>query len=113
MALVGEDRSYLCAFRILSWPVGTFKVPFSSRGAISTESVRLCLVKYNNFLLPFLLESSWCGVITDSTYVQQAVLVSLLIVLFRFCNLVARCLNFFDPFCVFLNSRSRFDASYG
>ena len=32
-----------------------------------TESVRLCLMKDHNFLLPFLLRSSWFGMITDST----------------------------------------------
>ena len=38
-----------CAFRM------SFKIPFSLRGAMPTESVRLCLMIYHNFLLPFLL----------------------------------------------------------
>ena len=61
-------------------------------------------MKYHNFLLPFMLWSSYFGVISDSTYVQEAVLVSFLIVLFNVCNLFFRSLDFFDPFFVFLKS---------
>ena len=84
----------------------SFKIPFSLRSAKATESVRLFLMKDHNFLLPFLLWSSRFGVITDSAYVQLAALVSFLIVLFKVCNLVVRSLDFFDPFFVFLKSRS-------
>ena len=60
-----------CAFRILALSRGvSFKIPFSLRGAMPTESVRLCLMIDHHFFLPFLLWSSWFCVITDSTYVQ-------------------------------------------
>ena len=59
------------AFRILALSRKvSFKIPFSLRGATPTESVHLCLMKDRSFLLPFLLESSWFGVITDSMYLQ-------------------------------------------
>ena len=57
----------------------SFKIQFSLTGAIPTKSVLLCLMKDHSFLLPFLLELFWFGVKTDSKYVQQAVLVSFLI----------------------------------
>ena len=54
LSLVNTELN--CAFRILALSRGvSFMIPFSLRCAMPTESVCLCLMKDNNFLLPFLL----------------------------------------------------------
>ena len=49
------------AFRILTLSMGvSFKILFSLRGAMPTESVHPCLMKGHNLLLPFLVILVWC-----------------------------------------------------
>ena len=56
---------------IFNVEIGEYSVGgFKGLSLVPNEYVRLCLMKDHNFLLLFMLWSSWCGVITDSTYVQ-------------------------------------------